>query len=58
MAHDFLEIAGLTDVGKVRQFSEDNIGIDDPAISREHAAILQHGDVIDAGEQKFEFRQD
>ena len=58
MAHDFLEIAGLTDVGKVRQFSEDNVVIDDPAISREHAAILQHGDVIDAREEKFEFRQD
>ncbi len=28
MAQDFLEIAGLTDVGKVRQFNEDCIGID------------------------------
>ena len=28
MAQDFLEIAGLTDVGKVRQYNEDKIGID------------------------------
>ncbi len=28
MAQDFLEIAALTDVGKVRQFNEDSIGID------------------------------
>ncbi|MEO8345213.1 MAG: protein phosphatase 2C domain-containing protein [Betaproteobacteria bacterium] len=28
MMQDFLEISGLTDVGKVRQFNEDQIGID------------------------------
>ena len=28
MAQDFLEIAGLSDVGSVRQFNEDHIGID------------------------------
>ena len=28
MAQDYLEITGLTDVGKVRQFNEDQIGID------------------------------